>query len=124
MSSTCTVDTQAITKYYNNKAGMSFIPFIGDSIGDAAFKKPPDHSQDLTNKQNELTSSITDCIKELGQDVSQLYTNLNSLQGILPNYIQTTAQLTSEPVSEKVTLLSIQLVSLVIIVLAIIFIGL
>lgn len=129
MSVSCTVDKSAIEKYYNGKAGFSFIPFIGDAIGDAALTKPPDHSSDLSNAQTQLTQTTTDILALSARYTIELQQDLISLQSILqgsdtsPGYVQATAQLTVEPLSEKVTLLSVQLVALIIVVLTIIFAG-
>ena len=129
MASDCTVDKDAIEKYYNGKAGFSFIPFIGDSIGGAVMSKPPDHTSDLSNVQTQLTQTTTDVIQALGEEFILLQQDLSAFINLIsgtastPGYVQATASLTVEPVAEKVTLLSVQLLALVIVVLVIIFAG-
>ena len=129
MASDCTVDKNAITKYYNGKAGFSFIPFVGDAIGGAALSKPPDHSSDLSNVQTQLTQTTTDVLKALGTEFIELQRDLSAFISLISGtpstvgYVEATAELTVEPVSEKVTLLSVQLIALVIVVLVIIFAG-
>jgi hypothetical protein len=131
MTDNCTVDTQAISNYYNNKAGFSFIPFIGDTIGDSVMPKPPqDHSSDLSNVQAQLQSTTADVIQLLGKDYVELQDDFLNLLTLIkgddagtPGYVQATAQLIAEPLSEKITMLAIPLVALAIIVLVIIFAG-
>ena len=129
MASDCTVDTNAITNYYNRKAAFSFIPFVGDSIGGAAMKKPADHSSDLSNVQTQLTQTTTDVLKALGNQFIELQQDLSDFISLISGtpstvgYVQATAELTVEPVAEKVTLLSVQLIALVIVVFVLIFFG-
>ena len=91
--------------------------------------KPPDHSTDLSNVQTQLTQTTTDVIKALGIEFIELQEDLSAFITFLSGtsstvgYVEATAELTVEPVSEKVTLLSVQLIALVIVVLVIIFAG-
>ena len=129
MASDCTVDKQAIANYYNRKSDFSFIPFLGDSIGSAVMTKPQDHSSDLSNVQAQLTQTTTDVIKALGTEFIELQQDLQSFINLISGtsstegYVQATASLTVEPLSERITLLSVQLIALVIVVLVIIFAG-
>ena len=129
-SDDCTIDKVAIQNYYNRKAGFSFIPFLGDSIGGAIMKTPPsDSSFELSNVQSQIQVTQTSIVSELSKLSIQTQGILQNLFTLLlgtpgnPGYVQATASLTVEPVNEKVTLISVQLIALVVVVLIIIFVG-
>ena len=129
-SDDCDIDKAAIQNYYIRKAGFSFIPFLGDSIGGAVMKSPPDdNSSKLSNVQSQIQVTQTSILGELSKLTIETQGILQNLLTLLvgtpenPGYVQATASLTVEPVSERVTLLSVQLIALVIVVLIIIFVG-
>jgi hypothetical protein len=130
MAAPCTVDKAAIINYYNNKAPFSFLPFVGDAIGDAAMPNPPKDNQDalsnvlanIQNSQTQLDQILATNESNIVRDISNTLLLLNGTDDS-PGYIQVSEQNILEPFSEKVTLLSIQLIALCIVVLAIIFVG-
>ena len=125
----CSVDKDAIAQYYYKKSKFSLIPFIGDSIGDAATTKPPDHQSDLSNVQTSIQTTQTTLDTLLAKLTSKIVTDFRNTLVLLvgtetsPGYIQVTEQVLTESLSEKISLISVQLIALIIVVLVIIFAG-
>jgi hypothetical protein len=131
----CPPSDSDIAKLCNESRNNSFfdsIPLIGSSLkGYVSSSKVLDKKRDeLQTVQTELAAetqafntSVTQVLGKLTTEVSTL-TNLIGGTGNKESYIAVVSETLIEPVSERVTLLIINGIALLIVVLAIIFLGL
>jgi hypothetical protein len=123
MSSDCTVDKGSIENYYNNKAGFNFIPFLGESVGNSVMQRPPDHSDELRETQLKIQETTVDLLGKITASMKDIFNDVEKLSELAPKYTNVLVALSDEKEREDVIILNIQMISLAVVVLVIIFLG-
>ena len=122
-SNNCPPDVNGITQYINQKMAWSAIPFVGPNLGDKYAKPPPDGQDDLNDAQAQLEQSTSEWQSDITQLVGEDVLNLNSLLQIFGPYVDAVSTLKELPDKQNINILYIQVASIMIILVIIIFFG-
>ena len=120
----CPPNADAIKRHFETNVWWNSVPMLGPIIGQYASPSlPPDDSDNLATQTGILNSKIdawrTQMEDLLGEDTA----NLDTFVSIIPKYIDATENLKLLPVQNNVNIIFVQLISLAILMMIIIFFG-
>ena len=124
MPTNCPPDMAAIKKHFNDNIWWNSIPMIGPIIGEhASAALPPDDNEELSQQTGILNNKIDDWRSKMEDLLGEDTANLDTLTSLIPSYVDATENLKLLPVQYNINVLYIQVISLAIIMMIIIFFG-
>jgi hypothetical protein len=119
----CSPDEAQIQRHFQSSIVWSGIPFVGPSLTKYATPLPADGQEDLDTAKGTLLANTSDWQAKVTTLTVANTTNLNELLKLIPPYTEAAATLIVLPVSQDVQILYIQVISIMIIMMIIIFYG-
>ena len=119
----CSPDVAQIENHFQSSIIWSGIPFVGPSLTKFAAPLPADGQDDLNTAQGTLLGKTEEWQAQITSLTIENVDNLNSFLKLIDPYTKATATLISLPNTQDIQILYIQVISIMIIMMIIIFYG-